>query len=80
MGDFFTILGNHPFAFFFFHFLLNKVVIFMKIYVLFCFCVVFVLSAFGLSSICYDIVLFVVLLRRFISVRAIRTYKTDLIN
>ena len=73
MSDFFTILGNHPFAFFFFYFFLNKVVIFTKIYVLSCFCVVFVLSAFGLSSTYYDMMLFVILLIRLIYVRMIQT-------
>ena len=36
--------------------------------------------AFGLSSACYNVVLFVVLLQRFIRVRAIQISKTDLIN
>ena len=36
--------------------------------------------AFGLSSACYNVVLFVVLLQRFIRVRAIQISKMDLIN
>ena len=44
------------------------------------FYVVDVLSAFGLSSACYDVMLFVVLLHRFIDVGVIQTCKTNLIS
>ena len=44
------------------------------------FCIVVVLSAFGLSLSCYNVVLFVILFRRFIYVRTIRIDKTDLIS
>ena len=46
----------------------------------FVFYVVFILSMFGLSLACYDVVLFVVLLRHFICVRVIQTNKVDLIS
>ena len=76
--------------FFFFFFLLNKIVFFFNEdlgFILFfvlssfyrylvCCCVI---AVFGLSSTCYDMVLFVVLLRHFICVKA-QTSKTDLIN
>ena len=41
---------------------------------------VIVLSTFGLLSACYDVMLFVVLLRRFIFVGATQTSKADLIS
>ena len=44
------------------------------------FCIVFVLSMLGLLSAYYDIVLFIVLLRRFICVRVIQIDKADLIS
>ena len=46
----------------------------------FVFCIVIVLSAFGLLSVYYDVVLFVILLWRFICVKVIRIGKTDLIR
>ena len=55
----------------------------------FAFCITIVLSTFGLSSFyrrlvcdlfCYDVVLFVILLRLFIRVRTIQTGNVDLIN
>ena len=51
----------------------------MKMYILYFFYVV-ILSTFGLSSACYDIVLFIVLLRYFICAWAIQTDKADLIS
>ena len=48
-------------------------------YLLF-FYVVVVLSTFGLSSACYDMVLFIVLLWYFICAWAIQTDKADLIS
>ena len=46
----------------------------------FVFCIIILLSMFGLSSACYDVVLFVILLRCFICMRAIQIGKTNLIN
>ena len=50
----------------------------MKITLLFC--VIIVLLVFGLSSTCYDMILFIILLRRFIYVREIQIIKTDMIS
>ena len=47
-------------------------------FIFFCFAVV--LSIFGLSSACYDVVLCFILLRLFICVRVIQIYKTNLIS
>ena len=44
------------------------------------FYVVFVLSVFDLSSICYDVILFVVLLYYFICMKGIQIVKIDLID
>ena len=44
------------------------------------FYVVFVLSVFDLSSICYDVILFVVLLYYFICMKRIQIVKIDLID
>ena len=74
---FLTLFFNASFSFIF---LLNKMVLSMKIYILYFFYVVVILSAFGLSSACYDIVLFIVLLRYFICAWAIQTDKADLIS
>ena len=61
----------------------------MKIFILFCFLCyrrfinvwfIFILSMFGLLSAYYDVILFVILLQRFICVRTIQIDKIDMIN
>ena len=79
---FLVIIGlKSPPTYFYFILLFNKMVLFTYILVLSSFFfVIIVLSTLGLSSACYEVVLFVVLLRRFIFVGAIQTGKVDLIN
>ena len=74
---FLTLFFNASFSFIF---LLNKMVLFMKIYVLSFFHVVVVLSSFGLSSARYNMVVFIALLRYFICAWTIQTNKADLIS